>query len=90
MNGLPTCTVGRISLSSSRLRDARPDAPWMPSLPVSEPTRISALPGSPVVARTSPSALSSPMHIAFTSGFPEYDSENTTSPPTFGTPMQLP
>ena len=31
-----------------------------------------------------------PTHIAFTRGLPLYESEKTTSPPTLGTPMQLP
>ena len=31
-----------------------------------------------------------PTHIALTKGLPAYEASNTTSPPTFGTPMQLP
>ena len=89
-NGLPTCTVGRSSRSSSKVRDASPDAPCMPSRPVSAPTSISRLPAPPVVAWTRESTRSRPTHIAFTSGLAAYDGEKTTSPPTSGTPMQLP
>jgi hypothetical protein len=30
------------------------------------------------------------MHIAFTSGLPEYEEANYTSPPTVGTPTAFP
>ena len=62
----------------------------MPSLPVSDPTRINILPGFPDVARANLFCSTTPMHIALTSGFPEYDSEKDISPPTFGTPIQFP
>ncbi len=41
-------------------------------------------------ARSTRSAGSSPTHIAFTSGFAAYASSKTVSPPTVGTPVQLP
>ena len=90
MKGLPTWTVGRSSRSSSNERDAKPDAPCMPSRPVSEPASMSRLPGAPAVARRSPPCRSKPTHMALTSGLPAYDCEKWTSPPTFGTPMQFP
>ena len=37
-----------------------------------------------------PASRISPTHIALTRGFPSYASSNTTSPPTVGTPTQLP
>ena len=91
-NGLPTCTAGRISSkrASGSVRLASPLAPWMPSRPVSAPTSSSALPLPLAFALRMPSARTSPTHIAFTSGFPLYDSPNMTSPPTVGIPRQFP
>ena len=68
MKGLPTCTAGRRSFLSSKEREARPDAPWMPSRPVSAPTSKSRFPGAPAVALTTPSLGTMPTHIAFTRG----------------------
>ncbi len=90
MNGLPTCTAGRRSSLDSSSCTLANVAPWIPSRPVSAPTIISRLPGPSARARTSLSSRPTPTHIAFTSGLPEYDGENDTSPPTVGTPMQFP
>ena len=43
-----------------------------------------------VAAVISRSAWAMPTHITFTVGFAECGSANRTSPPTVGTPMQLP
>ena len=45
-NGLPTCTAGRSSSKRAcgSVREARPEAPWMPSRPVSAPTSMRTLP----------------------------------------------
>ena len=69
VNGSATCTVGRISRSVSNVRDASPDAPCIPSRPVSAPTSSSKSPGRPVDALMMLSLLTKPTHIALTSGF---------------------
>ena len=89
-NGFPTCTADRISGSSSKDRDARPEAPCMPSRPVLEPTSNSRSPGASALALMTLALDISPTHIAFTNGFPEYRSSKSISPPTSGTPMQFP
>ena len=69
-NGLPTCTAGRISSKRAlgSVREASPDAPWMPSRPVSAPTSISRLPAPSAFAVTSWSTRAMPTHMALTSG----------------------
>ena len=69
--GLPTWTVGLKSCSSSKLCEAKPEAPWIPSFPVSAPTNINTFPSFPVVARIKLSVFTIPTHIAFTKGLPE-------------------
>ena len=71
MNGLPTWTADRSSRASSKVREASPDAPWMPSRPVSAPTSISGLPAPLAFALTMLSVWIRPTHIAFTRGLPE-------------------
>ena len=90
MNGLPTCTAGRRSSDFSSSSTLANVAPWMPSRPVSAPTSMSRLPGPFACDRWSLSMRAMPTHMAFTSGLPEYDSSKATSPPTVGTPRQLP
>jgi hypothetical protein len=68
-NGLPTWTDGRFAASaepSSKL--ASSDAPAIPSRPVSEPTRYTALPGFAVAAERRSARSTNPTHIALTSG----------------------
>ena len=70
--GLATCTVGRISgVESSKVREARPEAPWMPSLPVSAPTSSRTFPSSPTEERTRLFTSIRPTHKALTRGFCE-------------------
>ncbi len=90
MNGLPTCTAGRRSSDCSFNSTLAKVAPWIPSRPVSAPTRIRGLPGPSARAFTSSPTRAIPTHIAFTSGLPLYDEENPVSPPTVGSPIQLP
>ena len=62
----------------------------MPSRPVFAPTITSRSPWDSARADiTRPSSMM-PTHITLTSGFSLNDSLNSISPPTFGTPMQLP
>ena len=90
VKGSPTCTMGRLaSLCSERSSDAN-DAPWIPSRPVLAPTAMMGLPTPEATARMSSSSRMSPTHMALTNGFPSYDGSKTTSPPTVGTPTQLP
>ena len=90
VNGSPTWTCGRraslFSLSSSEAKLA----PWIPSRPVRAPTQSSTLPTPCAAARMRSASLSRPTHIAFTSGLPVYPGAKPTSPPSVGTPMQLP
>ena len=91
VNGSPTWTDGRFSdepSSSSWL--ASTEAPPMPSRPVVAPYRTTSWPATVAFARMSRSTGSSPTHIAFTRQLSRYDSSNTASPPTVGTPTQLP
>jgi hypothetical protein len=62
----------------------------MPSRPVRAPTAMIGLPTPEAPRRISSSSRMRPTHIALTSGLPSYDGSNTTSPPTVGTPTQLP
>ena len=90
-NGSPTWTAGRFEGSwAPNDADARTDAPPMPSRPVADPYRITRFPGPGAAARTIASSRTSPIAITLTSGFPWYDGSNTSSPPTVGTPTQLP
>ena len=68
--------------------DANP-APPIPSRPVAPPTRCTASPAAAELG-TSDSLLPNPTAATSTSAYPLYDSSNPTSPPTVGTPMQLP
>ena len=68
-NGLATCTVGRSSCSSSKVREARPEAPWIPSRPVPAPTSSKTLPASPTDAVAIWSTGTRPTHMALTRGF---------------------
>ena len=91
VNGSPTCTDGRLSGSSSPSSWlASTDAPPMPSRPVVAPKSTTAFPGPCAFALWSRCVSSSPTHIAFTRQLPAYASFQTVSPPTFGTPTQLP
>ena len=68
MNGSPTCTVDFDVDSSSKVCDANPDAPWIPSFPVLDPTNINTLPTSPTLASTISFCYTIPRENAFTSG----------------------
>ena len=66
VKGSLTCTDGRLSSSSSSSAEASTLAPPMPSRPVRLPISTSALPGPEPAARSMPSALSTPTHMALT------------------------
>ena len=90
-NGSPTWTDGRLDGSwSPNVALASTDAPPMPSRPVAEPYRTTRLPGPSAEARVSIPSSSRPIAMTLTSGLPWYDGSNTSSPPTVGTPTQLP
>ena len=90
-NGSPTWTEGRLDGSwSPNVAEASTDAPPMPSRPVADPYRTTRLPTPSAAARVSIPSSSSPIAITLTSGLPWYDGSNTSSPPTVGTPTQLP
>ena len=90
-NGSPTCTDGRLASSpSSNDCEASTLAPPMPSRPVAEPSSTARLPGPSARASTSRSFGRMPRQNTFTSGLPRYVSSNTASPPTVGTPTELP
>ena len=90
-NGSPTWTDGRLDGSSSvNVAEARTDAPPIPSRPVAEPNRTTRLPGPGALASVSRSSGSRPMAMTLTSGLPPYEGSKTSSPPTVGTPTQLP
>ena len=82
--------MGRNSTFSSKVREAKPDAPWMPSRPVPAPTRRMTFPTSLAAEVAILSVCTRPTHMALTNGFWEYDSSKQISPATSGTPMQLP
>jgi hypothetical protein len=90
--GSPICTLGRLSAaSSSSVRLASTDTPPMPSRPVAAPMSTMSAPACTSRAEvTNRSARVRPTHITFTHGFEECAPANCTSPPTVGTPMQLP
>src|SRR6478736_5399354 len=91
MNGSPTWTLGRLDgLVSSKVSDARIDAPPMPSPPVRAPNSTTLLPTPDALARWMSSCRSTPRHSALTSGLPWYEASNTSSPPMFGRPSELP
>ncbi len=69
---------------------ASTEAPPMPSRPVRAPIRISRLPTPAAAARISRSFGASPTHIALTRQLCSYGPSNSTSPPTVGTPIELP
>ncbi len=88
--GSPTCTVGRLlSVSASNSADAIV-APWMPSRPVLLPTYTTGLPTPAAADRKIRSSFATPTVIALTSGLPSYAGWKSISPPTVGTPTQLP
>ena len=66
--GLATWTAERSSASSWKVREARPDAPWMPSRPVSAPTSTRRLPTPVAFAWTTRLRGSRPTHMALTRG----------------------
>ena len=68
-NGSPTCTEGKSSALSSVMSLDANDAPWMPSLPVADPTMYTGLPGPAAVAEMILSASKMPTDIALTRGF---------------------
>ncbi len=66
-NGSPTCTVGRLSASSSpSSADASTDAPPMPSAPVEAPNSTMTLPTPVAAERISRSSRTRPSAIALT------------------------
>ena len=92
-NGSPICTDGLASwLESSSVALASTLTPPMPSRPVVAPYSTINDPAcaSSDVEVTSSSALARPTHITSTLGLAEWGSANRISPPTVGTPMQLP
>ena len=56
----------------------------------SAPYSTTTLPGACAVGAHEPPGLSTPRHIALTSGLSRYAASKTVSPPTFATPTQLP
>jgi hypothetical protein len=91
VNGSPIWTLGRLaSEPSSKPCEASTLAPPMPSRPVFDPYSTSRLPAPAAPADCSRSAGRTPTHIAFTRQFWAYAGSNSTSPPTFATPTQLP
>ncbi len=92
-NGSPTCTLGRLSASASASpnpADASTDTPPMPSRPVEEPRSTATLPTPVARPSTNWSAVRMPSARTLTRGLPAYVSSKTTSPPTVGTPTELP
>ena len=69
-NGFPTWTADRISASSSKPLEANPDAPCIPSLPVSAPTSKSKSPASLAEALATFPFSINPTHMALTKGLP--------------------
>jgi len=90
MNGSPTCTVGRFSSVEASNSAEAMVAPWIPSRPVLAPMYITGFPTPAAVPRKILSAGRMPRVKALTRQFPLYEGWNVTSPPTVGTPMQLP
>jgi hypothetical protein len=92
-NGSPICTLGlESSLPSSIVALASTLTPPMPSRPVAAPYSTISEPSCTVseVDVTNRSAGAKPTHITLTAGFALCGSAKPTSPPTVGTPMQLP
>ena len=92
-NGSPICTEGREAwYASPSVAEASTLAPPMPSRPVAAPySTISEPTWTCLDAEvTSSSARASPTHMTFTDGFAVCGSAKWISPPTVGTPMQLP
>ena len=90
VNGSPTCTVGRFSSASAPNSALAMVAPCMPSRPVLDPTYTTGLPTPAAAERKMRSAGAMPTVMALTSGLPLYAGWKFTSPPTVGTPTQLP
>src|SRR5439155_13325773 len=65
-------------------------APGTPSRPVSAPTSSRGLPTPEALARITLSERSKPTHMALTIGLPVKEGSKPISPPTVGTPRQLP
>ena len=71
MKGSPTWTEGRLAgMPSSKVSEARIEAPPMPSPPVRAPKRTTRLPSPVALARWMSSWRSLPMHSALTRGLP--------------------
>ena len=71
MKGSPTWTLGRLAgMPSSKVSEARMDAPPMPSPPVRAPKRTTRFPSPVALARWMSSWRSVPTHRALTRGFP--------------------
>ncbi|MDQ0933854.1 hypothetical protein QFZ49_003794 [Streptomyces turgidiscabies] len=69
--GSPTWTAGRLDgFASSKVSEARIDAPPMPSPPVRAPYRMTLLPVPDAFARWMSSCRITPIAPALTSGFP--------------------
>ena len=69
--GSPTCTEGSLALLVAVMSSLAKVAPWMPSLPVAEPTMKTGLPMPDAVAeavRRASGKPTMPTDIAFTSG----------------------
>ena len=91
-NGSPIWTLGRIAAEpSSKAALASTDAPPMPSRPVGEPNSTASAPGVGAMARAMLVGRAGCLtHITLTSGLPVYVGSKASSPPTVGTPTQLP
>ncbi len=90
VNGSPICTAGRSASDPSESSREAKLAPPKPSRPVEEPTYSTGLPTPRARARAMSLARTMPRHMTLTMGFSRYVSSKTISPPTVGTPMQLP
>ena len=91
MKGSPIWTLGLLaSASPSSVREASTDTPPMPSRPVRDPISTSRFPSPSALPRIRRSTGASPTHITFTVGLAVWQSAKATSPPTVGTPTQLP
>ena len=92
MNGSPTCTWDRrVACSSCSPSSSEANAaPRIPSRPVVAPTIRRMFPGPAAAALRISPRRTSPAARAFTNGFPSYRSSNDVSPPTLGTPYELP
>ena len=92
-NGSPIWTEGRDAADASlKVAEASTLAPPMPSRPVAAPYSTIREPtcASLDAEVTRSSARASPTHMTFTDGLAVCGSAKWISPPTVGTPMQLP